>query len=913
MFAFSQIDPRTNGQVTDMEVPLSRYLGASAAEGRDDSMFSSAYKATEMGLENMDPRGKILSPEDANHKYGLPGLSWDRPVRENIASLLNSRHQAKLDRAYFLSQDNHSVLAGAIGMGTQMFSSLMNPLDLGALFIPFVGEEKLAASASILGRGALRRSIAHGLITREALHEIIPAAPRITESFINGMAYQGMAQTGIIANRMQEGGKGADLSDLESIGIGGLFAAGMHLGISGLARLLPHITPEAHGAMMRKAMDDFAKGQDVDVVDIAKSGLDPERVVGVALKDAEGGVHAGQPGEIHPTQLDRLKSEGKIYSDQMGTEPLTEGFITNHGNFLSREDAAQLVGREGKLDSIQMSGTDEVNFGTPTRLARAGDVDALTRYLLSHGSLDEHYARAHAMGWIEKERQKDITTISAAQSRENDRAKSAGKILQDPVIRDNQGHSATPEDSEISKIKEDAAELKRQLEELHEGAGVEEPKPELNPDPYQGMFDVIKKSRDGGKTNWDAIHEGIEWMRKTHPEIPLTPELQHEIAAEINRAEGAMHTDVIAADVKEKGRKGQREIKREITQRFSPKAVKAALREDLEDALEGSEELREHAGETVKMFRQLTKEEIQAGVDPVVTRKKTLDEQIASMASEATHSKGPTLKNLLGKDLFERLKSDRSPKKHDLEMAFMDSRLHDLGYDRPQEIRKDWAEHREHVYQEDPALAYFIDEHHVWKEARDVAVNVNPTNYYDTYKTVRAHWSKFTGENLANIAPGDRATALQSVADKYSELHDAKRSAEELIKGSDDLKFVPQKGALGRKGYYTINDSRVSGFSMHVEPTKITLLNLSVSDKGKGVGGQVLERVKQFADEEMKPVELVAAPNHPNLQARLNKFYESHDFKNVGDDNFRYDPKEKFSPVPDSIKAAADCLTKHII
>lgn len=657
MFAFSQIDPRTNGQVTDMEVPLSRYLGAAAAEGQNDSMFNSVRQWRELSLESSDPAGKILQPEEANKTYGLPGLKWDRPVKENVASLMNTRHQAALDRAYFLSQDNHSLAAGVLGMGTQMASAMMNPLDLGAMFIPFVGEAK---TANVLGRGALRTAIARGLISHEAFAEAIPRGTELARSVVQGGAYMGMAQTPIIANRMAEGGPGPGLQDLESIGMGSLFAAGMHLGIGGAARAFKFLDPGTKEAAFKKAVDDFAKGQDTDVSDIAKVGMEPEKPVAVAWKDESGVVHQGALGEIHPSLRERLHQEGTAGLGELGED----GFITNHGNFLNREEAAKLVGVDKPLDSIQMSGVDEVNFGTSTRLAKAGDVEGLTKYLIAHGAPGDAAAREYALAWIEKERTKDPTKLNTIQARENGFAKQEGKILSQPVIEEKQGHSPTPEDAEIAQVKEDVAELRRQLEEAAKESGMEV---------------------------------------------------------------------------------GESQIK----------------------------------------------------------------EKVVSVAFKK------------GKKIYA---------------------------GKPGELHSDLEE-----------------EHGIFDEKNSIAGFMTDSGRFVDREEAALLMSKKGVHELGGLD----ATQL------------SKETYEKVYGKQDPLAFVKQKGKLGKQGFYTIKDPRVSGFSMQVESDKITLVNLSVAEKGKGLGGEIIERVKKLADEQGKPVELIAYADNPFLQEKLNKFYETHGFKKI--------------------------------
>lgn len=400
MFAFSQIDPRISGQVTDMEVPISRYLGASFEEGRDNSMFSSIQKWRETSLVDSDPTSRVLSPEEANNRFALPGLKWDHPVKENVASIMQTRRQAELNRQFFLGQDNHTLVAGIVGMGAQMLGSLSNPLDLGSLFIPFVGEAEVGAN--VMGRGALRTAISRGLISHEAVAEMFPRTPGLAKSLIQGMAYQGMAQTPVIANRVAEGGK-PGIEDLESIGIGGAFAGAMHLGISALGRLFRSLSPEAHEAMGRKALDDFVKGDAPAVDPIAKVELATDQSA-IAMRNRETGEIVKSPMGIH-AQFEKSPDEWE------------SGFITKDGRFetkAEREVAIQEVvddfrrQKSGEPSADQQAENRKAVAETPKTEPKMhdatpssadisdvkNDVADLRRQIISRDEMNQHLAEA---------------------------------------------------------------------------------------------------------------------------------------------------------------------------------------------------------------------------------------------------------------------------------------------------------------------------------------------------------------------------------------------------------------------------------------------------------------------------------------------------------------------------------------
>lgn len=265
MFAFSQIDPETRGQVTDMEVPMSKYLRASMSQGLHDSIYAQWWRLNERWAEERDDSYPLLTVEEVKKNYGI---DTKEPMRENIAMMLQSQHQAQAERDYLLANDNHSILAAGLGMSATMLASMLNPVDLALMFVPIVGQEtKLAAGANALGRG--RAALRTGLVTRETLQFMVPKAPKLAESVIQGgaymVAYEALNQPLAILEHRDAG------NPIVNIAAGTAIAAGFHGVVTALSRLLFGLPIEVQKAAVHKAADDVAKGKPIDVTDVIKS------------------------------------------------------------------------------------------------------------------------------------------------------------------------------------------------------------------------------------------------------------------------------------------------------------------------------------------------------------------------------------------------------------------------------------------------------------------------------------------------------------------------------------------------------------------------------------------------------------------------------------------------------------------
>ena len=89
-------------------------------------------------------------------------------------------------------------------------------------------------------------------------------------------------------------------------------------------------------------------------------------------------------------------------------------------------------------------------------------------------------------------------------------------------------------------------------------------------------------------------------------------------------------------------------------------------------------------------------------------------------------------------------------------------------------------------------------------------------------------------------------------------------------------------GALGRMGYHASTDPSVV-LSAQIDPKAVFVTRLDAVEKGKGAGSAAIKRIKDFAAASGRRVELTAGADTPELQSRLNNFYERHGFRKTDD------------------------------
>lgn len=272
MFAFSTIEPNARGYLDKPPIPLSRFLGAAWDQGVHDSMGASIYRISEQlqlqgdlslwGLLDQQA-GRMMSPDEASAQYGTTRLRFTEPVREGVAKLLRDRHDENERRNYLLSEGASSKSRIAGSFGVSMLGSLSNPVDFALMFFPAVGSETTAAKLGALGAGSIRRALARGLVTEESIARVL--APKVLAAAIDGVVGQAIAEVPLyISNRMDQ--TPYTLADsATNIALGGVFAAGVRLALTGAGRLFKKLSGETREAITRKAVTDFLSGKEPEV------------------------------------------------------------------------------------------------------------------------------------------------------------------------------------------------------------------------------------------------------------------------------------------------------------------------------------------------------------------------------------------------------------------------------------------------------------------------------------------------------------------------------------------------------------------------------------------------------------------------------------------------------------------------
>ena len=216
----------------------------------------------------------ILEPDEANRLYGISGqLKWTTPIAEDVASSLYEEKRQQLIRQDIISRGPGGLLAGAAARSAvSMAVGLLDPLNLGASFVPVVGPAryaKMLAGASGLGeRTAIRAGVgaAEGAVGTALLQPLEAAH----QSALQNDYTMGDALTNIAFGGFFGGGLHV---------LGGAMGDALHSSNPVTARM-EAAGPETREGVLQAGTAQLAQGDPINVapiVDLAEATAEKER------------------------------------------------------------------------------------------------------------------------------------------------------------------------------------------------------------------------------------------------------------------------------------------------------------------------------------------------------------------------------------------------------------------------------------------------------------------------------------------------------------------------------------------------------------------------------------------------------------------------------------------------------------
>lgn len=232
-----QFSNTQNGGIEDLQSTFGQSVGAALAEGAASTPIAELGDWTRHIDES--GRGQQLSPDDANKQFGIPGvLKFDAPVSSAVAADLNGAKRSQMLRQDAIESGPQNIAASVTRGAAGMLPQFLDPINLGASFVPGLGDARMSAA---LAEGAQvaehygAQRLADGLIGQAARTETTGAVLGATRGgrLLQGASQGAMGQAALeplnYAFDRDEHNDWSMGQALGDIAFGGLLGGGLHM------------------------------------------------------------------------------------------------------------------------------------------------------------------------------------------------------------------------------------------------------------------------------------------------------------------------------------------------------------------------------------------------------------------------------------------------------------------------------------------------------------------------------------------------------------------------------------------------------------------------------------------------------------------------------------------------------------
>lgn len=149
---------------------------------RDNNPYAEAMRYGSLARYGLQDRYKPptqkISAEEANERFGLDGqLHFDKPITAEAAQMMMNLKQEEIQRNQIINSYDAGGWDNVAAFGVNMVASMLDPVQLGAMFVPIVGEARYAAMVGKVGVGGARlaKGAIEGFVGTAALEPFILA------------------------------------------------------------------------------------------------------------------------------------------------------------------------------------------------------------------------------------------------------------------------------------------------------------------------------------------------------------------------------------------------------------------------------------------------------------------------------------------------------------------------------------------------------------------------------------------------------------------------------------------------------------------------------------------------------------------------------------------------------------------
>ncbi len=229
---------------------------------------SSVFRAKDQ-IQAYQESNTYLNRDDLNKEYGSLGLQFKEDTREGVVNYLVERKKLELERSNTISRGPDTKLAKSFFFLESLATGFVDPINIGASFVPVVGQARFANMVARSGKNIARmkKGFVEGLVGNAAV-----------EPLVYGVAKSEQADYDIY-------------DSFTNIAVGGFIGSAAHVGFGRMgdyiaeARGKPNIyqrlaaiSPDNQQALLKHSVGRVLKGEKVDtgnvIVEKTRAGDD---------------------------------------------------------------------------------------------------------------------------------------------------------------------------------------------------------------------------------------------------------------------------------------------------------------------------------------------------------------------------------------------------------------------------------------------------------------------------------------------------------------------------------------------------------------------------------------------------------------------------------------------------------------
>ena len=275
------------------QTSLGETLGAIAEDAWNFNPTSSIARYSELtDIRSKNENEEFISKEILNKKYAKDGLFFYEDEKQSTVDIFLERKQAERKRQSIIQRGPRGFVAGTAKFGTSFVTSMADPVNLVAAFIPIVGQARFASMVARHGftKARFYKGLKEGFVGATAVEPIVYGVAQseqadydLLDSFtaisfgtvLGGGLHVGAGKLKDFSTRRKFEKKVAEAR--AKAGIENAEKAELNLykeyypETSDIMKGLAKTDPETRNILLAKAMEDMSMGRKVDVMEVAKS------------------------------------------------------------------------------------------------------------------------------------------------------------------------------------------------------------------------------------------------------------------------------------------------------------------------------------------------------------------------------------------------------------------------------------------------------------------------------------------------------------------------------------------------------------------------------------------------------------------------------------------------------------------